>query len=684
MQPEQMGPYKLGARLGRGGMGAVYEATDTGTGAAVAVKVLAAHLADDSSLRKRFESEIETLKSLRHPGIVQLLAFGEEDDQPYFAMELVRGKSLEQLLRAGRRFTWQETVAVGLAVARALKVAHDHGIIHRDIKPANLLIPTAAVETPDGAGAAQLSEVKLADFGIARLFGASGHTAHGHIVGTAEYMAPEQAAGKPLDHRADLYALGLVMFAMLVGRPPFQSKQVTEVIDRQRREPAPRVATLAADVPPELDALIDKLLAKDPAARPANALALGRLLSAVDASQTPPPAAAPPAAPPQPAAATAHARSEGKTVAGTETRSTESRASSIDHFAATRPHTAPASPAESMPDGDIIWAQPAVTAPVDAVSATQPFTGNNPAFTTKLAARTAEPEGSQSGSAGSQTVVDRRDRNRFTTVAELDKAAREREERARTRQWLWQSLTAVLTIAALGGGGYLLFRSLSADELYARIKAIEVAAGADGGDTDLRDARPSIDLFLERHPDDPRAAEVRRIDESLDLDALEKRARRRVLGNRVPGPIERDYRAAMQREGESPSACRDALVALTTLHAPSVEKPAADSEEASPPDDERLWLALARRQIDRLAPLAAREEAEDGKRIAAAFAEADALSARAAALPDPAQREAVIAQRRTLLEGLIELYSDRPHAAQAVATAKQKLSPSQQETVDSP
>jgi serine/threonine-protein kinase len=195
MQREQMGPYKLGSRLGRGGMGAVYEATDSNTGATVAVKLLAAHLADDSGLRKRFNSEIDTLKGLRHPGIVQLLAFGEEDEQPYFAMELVRGKSLEQLLRSGRRFTWREAIAVALAVTRALKVAHDHGVIHRDLKPANLLVPgTVAADGAIAEGDFRLADVKLADFGIARLFGATGHTAHGHIVGTAEYMAPEQAA----------------------------------------------------------------------------------------------------------------------------------------------------------------------------------------------------------------------------------------------------------------------------------------------------------------------------------------------------------------------------------------------------------------------------------------------------------------------------------------------------------
>ncbi len=666
MQREQMGPYTLGNRLGRGGMGAVYEAIDTTTGATVAVKLLAAHLADDSGLRKRFTSEIDTLKGLRHPGIVQLLAFGEEDEQPYFAMELVRGKSLEQLLRSGRRFTWREAITVALAVTRALKVAHDHGVIHRDLKPANLLVPGVAAEGT--AGDFQLADVKLADFGIARLFGATGHTAHGHIVGTAEYMAPEQASGKPLDHRADLYALGLVMFAMLAGRPPFQGKQVTDVIESQRRESPPRIGLLVADVPPALDQLIDKLLSKDPAARPANALALGRLLSAIDAAAA---SEAAPAATP----ATEHPASP-KPATRADTRSP---AAAVDLFAATMPHTpAPGGAVEpfpdTMPDDAIIWAEKPATGADGGIAATQAFTGNRPHHTTQASVpgSVAKSE-AQSLSPSSSTVVDRPARNRFTTVEELDQQARDRAARDRTRQRIWQTLTAVVTLAALGAGGYLLFKPLSADELYSRIKQIQAQADATGSEIDLRDARPSIELFLTRHGDDPRAAEVKAIEQSLDLDALEKRSRRRVLGNRVLSPVERDYRAAMDREAESPSACREALEALLALHSSPVSKPADAAAGAGKTQDDELWLALVRRQIDRLEPLAAREQAEDAARTTAILEQADALAARAAALPDPAQREKALAERRTLLEGLIELYAKRPHAAKAVEAAKEKL-----------
>ena len=273
MEPQQLGPYVLGKRLGRGGMGAVYEAKHQETGEHVAVKVLASHLADDLGLKERFEAEIQTLKPLRCSGIVQLIAYGEDEGQPYFAMELVDGQSLERVIRGGRTFSVEEVIGFSIEIARSLKVAHDHGIIHRDLKPANLLIPSDA-----DCGYAG---IKLADFGIAKLFGAASQTAHGSIVGTAEYMAPEQAAGKPLDARADLYTLGLVMFTMIAGKPPFRGSQLTEIITKQLRETPPRASSFYHDIPKDLDTLIDELLAKNPAKRPASALAVGRRLTAI-------------------------------------------------------------------------------------------------------------------------------------------------------------------------------------------------------------------------------------------------------------------------------------------------------------------------------------------------------------------------------------------------------------------
>lgn len=627
MQPSQLGPYTINARLGRGGMGAVYEATD-GAGERVAVKVLASHLADDAGLRKRFDAEIETLKSLRHPGIVRLLAFGEEDDQPYFAMELVPGQSLEQLLRASRRFTWEETVSVALAVTRALKVAHDHGVVHRDLKPANLLVA-------DGDPAADLgSRVKLADFGIAKLFGGAAHTAHGNVVGTAEYMAPEQAAGRPVDHRVDLYALGLVMFAMLSGRPPFTGSQAIEVLRRQQHEPAPRISTLVPGVPPELDELIDRMLAKDPTARPANALALGRLLTAIATVNTPaPPALGPTTDLPMPT------RPEGAR-------------RDVDLYAPTRGVTgSPAGTQPKRPGG---------------VPQTRAATGAKPGNTTRLA-DAATPTGTGADPAAA-TVVERTPRSRFTTVAELERLADKRKARDRSLEHLWQAIAVVATLALLGATGYLLFRKPTVEEVYGRIEA----AGKGG---DLRDASPAIEDFLTRFPDDPRAAEVRKLDRALALDQLEKRARRRPLGSKPLLPVERDYRAAMDRETDSPSACRDALQALIAVHQASPPaKAATNSDPARPQEDAALWLDLARRQVERLGPAADKERKEDARRIAEIFRQADALAADASRTVG-GQQETLLGRRRALLQSVIDLYGERPHAAAAVATARKMLAP---------
>jgi serine/threonine-protein kinase len=624
MQPSQLGPYTIGARLGRGGMGAVYEAEDA-AGQRVAVKVLASHLAEDAGLRKRFEAEIETLKSLRHPAIVRLLAFGEQDDQPYFAMELVPGQSLEQLLRAGRRFTWRETVSVALAVTRALKVAHDHGVIHRDLKPANLLVA-------DGDAAADLGgRVKLADFGIAKLFGGAAHTAHGNVVGTAEYMAPEQAAGGPVDQRVDLYALGLVMFAMLAGKPPFSGVQAVEVIRRQQSEPAPLVSTRAVGVPPELDRLIDRLLAKDPAGRPANALALGRLLTAIE---------------------TVHPPGDDDTAEDSLTQLPLPTAApapgGVDLFAPTR--AGPVRDAGGIPVAG-------------AGRSTRAATGAASGNTTKPVA----PAPATGGPAAA-TVVEHTPRTRFTTVADLDREARERQARAGAAEQRWQAVAALVTLGMFAAGGFMLLRQPTVDELYARIDAVR-AATAEGAD--LRDAQPDISRFLERFPHDPRAGQVQALARSIALDALEKRARRRILGGRTPAPLERDYRAAMEREAESPSACRGALEALVSLHqAATTNQPAA----APPGDDPTLWIDLARRQIERLAPLAAREQAEDTRRIAEIFRQAESLSAEAARAVG-GQQETLLGRRRALLEGVIDLYETRPHAATAVATARKMLAP---------
>lgn len=627
MQPTQLGPYTITATLGRGGMGAVYEATDSRSGELVAVKTLAAHLGDDPAMHRRFLAEIEALKALRHPCIVRLLAFGDDDGLPFFAMELVRGQSLERMLRAGRRFDWRETVEIGLAITRALKSAHDHGVVHRDIKPANLLFPDDAA-----AGA----PVKLADFGIARLFGSTGATVAGTVVGTAEYMAPEQAAGNPVDHRVDLYALGLVLFTMIAGRPPFRGGDAREVIRRQQTETPPRLATVAEGVPPRLDDLVARLLAKDPSQRPASALAVGRLLSAIGDGG--------PAAADQPTTPSPSAAAPG-----------DAAASDVDLLAVTRGTKAhdpnPASLAV-LPDSS-------AGNRINAESATMPI----PDGSTGSAILARQPtDVDPAGRAVARPGV-----SRFVTLEDLHRASRAEERSRWWRDTVVRVLTGLGIAGLLGAGGYLLVRQPTADELHGRIMAI-----AEDPKGDLRDARPLITAFLAAHDDDPRAAKVRDVARTLDLNTLERRSRRRRSNDADLPALEREYRAAMARESAGAAACITALEAVLTVHADDPSDPEA---EAALPVEERvsLWLDLVRRQIARLEPRARADREEDVRRVEAALADAADLASTAAATGDATERDRLLDRRRELLAGIVDLYAARPHLHDAVARAKAML-----------
>lgn len=647
MQPSQLGPYRILRQLGRGGMGAVYEAEDMESGDHVAVKVLAAHLSDDPGIRSRFLAEIETLKNLRSPGIVRLLSFGEQDGQPFFAMELVRGRSLDQLLREGTRFDWRTTVDTAIAVTRALKSAHDHGVIHRDLKPGNLLV------TDDGT-------VKLADFGIAKLFGGDAHTAQGNFVGTADYMAPEQASGKQVDHRVDLYALGLVMFAMLAGRPPFRGSHLSEVIEKQRKEKPPRIASLVEDVPAELDELIDRLLAKKPASRPPNALALGRLLAAIRTLRTGDGAVAAAATETgSPTVARSLLDSSAQTVtpasgSGTATNGNErpatgrdSSGNEIDLLAATREVSddLPLPPAVDvdLPGGDLGATQRPLR------EFTQAHTGHST----------------------STTHVERSNATRFTTVAEIEQAEAKRAERITRRQRIASSIVGAVIATLLLGGGWWLLQPPSADLLYARITTV-----ADKDEADLRDAEPLIREFLDRYPNDSRAETVEGYAASIEVASLARQARRdaRRRGQGIDA-LERDYRTAMALEELSPSACLSSLEAVALLHNLAIEGSDTLGEQtlAETSVVARRWQTLIQQDVARLTPLASQERLSDGQRLATLFAEADSLLEQALGETDATQRQDRLARRDALLRGIIMLYRQRPHAAEAVARAERLL-----------
>jgi hypothetical protein len=284
MTGRQLGAWVIDAEIGRGAMGSVYRAHRVdGAGGVVALKVLNADLARDDVFVARFQREIEALRQLDHPNIVHFLEAGSDDGLFYYAMEFVDGRDCEAILRERGRLPWPEVLNLALQVVPALKHAHDRGIIHRDLKPANIMLAR------DGESAA----VKLTDFGVAKLFARPPLTAAGSFVGTAAYLAPEQAVGKPASKRSDFYALGGVLYTLLTGRPPFAGDNVAELIHKHCYAIPDRPQMLVPALPHDLDGLVMQLLEKDPARRPPDGFVLLKQLERVRAKLDRKQAAAP-------------------------------------------------------------------------------------------------------------------------------------------------------------------------------------------------------------------------------------------------------------------------------------------------------------------------------------------------------------------------------------------------------
>jgi len=269
MHPDQIGPYRIDRKIGAGGMGNVYHGTHTETGHVVAVKVLPASLARETGFIERFTREIEALRKLKSRHIVELFDDGSTPDGSwYFAMEFVDGETLTSLISRRQRIPWQEVTDFTLQIAAALKAAHDAGVVHRDIKPSNLMV------TSDG-------NIKLTDFGVAHIFATTRLTRTGGVVGTAEYMSPEQARGQRATKRSDLYSLGAVMYAMLTGRPAFTGNNANEILHKQQFAQIEKPRHYVPDIPRLFEDLVCKLLEKKPEHRIPDALVLSRKLEQV-------------------------------------------------------------------------------------------------------------------------------------------------------------------------------------------------------------------------------------------------------------------------------------------------------------------------------------------------------------------------------------------------------------------
>ncbi|HEX7446909.1 MAG TPA: serine/threonine-protein kinase [Pirellulales bacterium] len=620
-QLERLGPYQIGRRLGKGGMGTVYAGLNIETGEQAAVKVLSALMAHEEGFRERFEAEIESLKKLHHPNIVQLFGYGEQDGYLFYGMELIDGRSLEEELQAGRTFDWREVTDLAIQVCRALKHAHDRGVIHRDIKPANLLLAAEGV-------------VKLSDFGIAKLFGASGMTADGGVLGTAEYMAPEQADGRPVTHRCDLYSLGGVMYALLARRPPFRATTMVEMLQLQRFAQPEPVRRFAPDAPAELEAVVSLLLEKDPERRIPTALVLSRRLEAMKHGLTVRPA--------DTSQADVNSAGGGDDyIAAAPTAAADDLDLPSFHVPDSGELGGIRMPGGEAPVGEyrLADAPPAMISPnvqkalrADLNLTSEMLTQAEPA---PRAASEAEPRELAGG--------------KFTTVTR-EELSRDEHPREEPTAWISpQTWILAASMVALGLATWYFLQPPSLDRLYDRVVAAEKA-------NRLSSAEGDIQAFLSRcGPSDSRGRELEELREEIELDKLSKKIDLRVRGRgkRDPlAPIERDFVEALKQVDLDPEAGMIKMQALLDFYG-------GDAEDQAPLT--RQCLILARRRLQKLRKEVAGYADDHLENIVAQLSRADALVAE-----QPAEAQKI-------WRAVIELYDGKPWAARVVERARGRL-----------
>src|SRR5438067_4194249 len=247
--------YELEEVVGTGGMSTVFCARDVQLDRRIAIKILHERFADDPEYLERFRREARAVARLSHPNIVTVIDRGVDDGRQYIVFEYVEGENLKELVQRTGRLPVRRALELALAVADGLSFAHEHGLVHRDVKPQNVLL-------------SREGEVKVTDFGIARsLHVEHGVTQTGTVLGTSEYLAPEQASGKPVSPATDVYSLGIVLWELLAGDVPFVGDNFVAVALRHVNEPPPNLRERRLDVSPRLDAAVQRALAKDPGRR---------------------------------------------------------------------------------------------------------------------------------------------------------------------------------------------------------------------------------------------------------------------------------------------------------------------------------------------------------------------------------------------------------------------------------
>jgi len=586
-------------------MGWVYEGIDERTGDPAAIKLLSAKLSDEEGFRQRFEAEIEVLKKLNHPNIVQLIGFGQEGDLLFYAMELVPGSSLEEELRSGRVFHWRDVILIGLQVCQALRHAHDRGVIHRDIKPANLL------RTPEG-------KVKLSDFGIARLFGMAGLTAAGNVLGTIEYMAPEQAEGRRIDVRSDLYSLGAVLYALLAGHPPFRGDSIWQVLEKKRTRAPEPLRRFNAEIPRELEAIILQLLALDPEKRIATATALSRRLE--------------------------------ETLRSVMERHSKPTVSISGGSSTGAPAPTEHSTAEISPSLDQSPTQPLPTVAIPPVGWQSEGQTDLPETKPTSAFRGFGEEGLPGVQDAAPPAEAKRSTSQFVVVRreELDRLeAKQVQAAPLISPYTWLLAAGLI---ALGAVIWYTLQPPSADQLYERVMRQAEAGGTEA----LLAVESDIEQFLLRFPEDTRCEKLQTYRTEIQLYRLERQFERGLRGQLELGkllPVERAYLEAIGYMRVDPELAIEKLKALIALYGPA-QDPAGPAGKC---------LELARRRLLRLLEELEKNLPDTKTTLSERLAKARELA------------ETDLTRAREIWSAIVALYCSKPWASAYVAEAERML-----------
>lgn len=634
---EYLGPYHVQKLIGRGGMGSVYQGLHTKSGEPVAIKVIANGIANQPRFRRRFAAEIEALKRLKHPNIVSLIGYGEEQGMLFYSMEYVVGQSLHDVLRARQKLSWQDVVQIGIEVTSALKHAHNIGIIHRDLKPANLMM--------DASGA-----IKLTDFGIAKLFGSTDETAVGAIVGTADYMPPEQAEGKAVTVRSDLYSLGCVLYALLAGRPPFAGKTVPEVLYAVRYTPAPDLSKTLQDVPTELIELVHQLLEKSPQSRPPTALVVGNRLKSVLQALGGKPTLGELAKPSSPATVSPPSLTS-YTAIGKKLTSLDMDDEEVD---ISQDQISELGRNSATIRSDETRDRPTLIASASMLRKAA-LTGRDDPKESELSSEhiSASPETSQRADVTNASILTSVGPSHFTPVTASDTKsftmASSHSNTDQSRDWTAYLSVAGLVLAIVSSIVFVWWKLQpeSADNLYSSI----LAAVESGDDAQFLAASQEVEQFLVRFPEDERAVDVKAFKAEADFIRRVKILQRKAARSGGPDELsaaEQAFLDAIQARSQDYHLGQEKLAAMISLFSSA-------SLDAS--DGKLIELAQYAREVG----------------TTAVFSKEPMAKAQLSDLIQNAETAMTAEKLQRFYENVTLLYADKPWAKEQIARIRQKM-----------